>query len=73
VLELIFGRRRDAALEYQSSRDQAIERHARFGLAALRGGQQQLVGKIAADRRPDLRHFSSRRTEPVEPRHQRGP
>ena len=72
MLELIFGRGRAAALEYQPSRDQAIERGARFGLAALRGSQQQLVGKIAADRGTDLCHFSSRRTEPVEPRHQRG-
>ena len=43
-----------------------------FLLRTLRHRLDQLIGKLAAEHRADLRDLLRRRPEPVEPRHQRG-
>ena len=72
VLEQIFGRRRNAALEDEARFDEAAQRFLQFRFGELRGRRQQLMGKIAADGGTDLRHSLGRRTEPVEAPQQRG-
>ena len=72
VLEQIFRRRRDAALEDEAGFDEAAQRLLQFGLGELRGRCQQLIGKVAPDRSADLRHILGRGAQPVESPQQRG-
>jgi hypothetical protein len=58
-------------LEDEAGADQLVERGARLGFAAGRRCRHQLVGEVAANRRPALGDLARRRTEPVEPRQQR--
>ena len=62
--------RRHALPEQQTSRNETVERRSELCLRLAHHRSQQGMGKLAADRRPDLRHLLGG-AEPVEPRHQR--
>ena len=71
VLEAVDRVGRRAALEDQLGGDEAGKSGLQFVLGKAGDRPQQRVGKLASDRRADLRHKPHRR-QAVEPRHQRG-
>ena len=72
VLEDVAGFRRRAADEQQAGVGQPIERLAKLRLRQIGDGRQQSVAELAADRRAGLRDVLGGRSQPVQPRHQRG-
>ena len=71
VLEAVDRVGRRAALEDQLGSDELAESRLQLVLGKAGDRAQQRVGKLASDRRADLRH-PPRRHEAVEPRQQRG-
>ena len=69
VLEGIDCIRRRTSLEYEFGGDEPGERVSQFVLRKAGDGAQQGVGKLASNRRADLRDQPHRR-QSVEPRHQ---
>ena len=66
VLEQIFGRRRQAALEDEASLDEAAQRLPQFRLGEWCCRCQQLIGKVAPDGGAGLSHSLGRGAQPVE-------
>jgi hypothetical protein len=71
VLEQVSRVRRHALAEQQPRCDQPVERVAQFRFRFAHDRCQQGMRKLPPDRGTNLRHALCR-TEPVEPRHQRG-
>ncbi len=64
--------RSNAAAKQEPGIAELIQRGLQFPLGTLRHRLDQLIGKLAAEHRADLRDLLGDRPEPVEPRHQRG-
>ena len=70
VLENVARPRRETALEHQPGFDQLRERALQRGIRQRADRREQLVRKLPADHRADLRHLARRR-QTIQPGHQR--
>ena len=70
VLEQIGGQRRISAAGQQPRLNETVKRRRQRRLVEASHPRQERMGKLAPDRRSDLRHVLGR-SQPVEPRHQR--